>query len=306
MGLLPMGADILPPSDDRVFKLLLTDPRAKPGLIKLISAIIGRNVVDVTLYPNEPPLGSMDEKAERLDINCKIDDGSQINLEMQASYLQEIITELHKNLIGKSVYYATDLHSSQPSKGLQRYDQLPRTYQITFCTYTIFRNQPEYVNSFSLRHDKTGELLCDAIQIYFVELSKLKDLLDKPVSELTALDKWSLFLQYAPNQEHREKVNEIIESEEVLQMAGNLLMSISQDERERAIFRSRRKFQTDLQSDLATAEDRGKAIGKEIGISIGEKNRSIEIARKLLSRNRPIDEIMEDTGLTLTEIENLR
>ena len=29
-------------------------------------------------------------------------------------------------------------------------------------------------------------------------------------------------------------------------------MSISQDERERAIFRSRRKFRTDLQSDLAT------------------------------------------------------
>ena len=34
MGLLPMDADILPPSDDRVFKLILTDPEAKPGLIK--------------------------------------------------------------------------------------------------------------------------------------------------------------------------------------------------------------------------------------------------------------------------------
>lgn len=45
-------------------------------------------------------------------------------------------------------------------------------------------------------------------------------------------------------------------------MAGNLLMSISQDERERAIFRSRRKFQTDLQSDLATAEDRGERRGR--------------------------------------------
>ena len=77
-------------------------------------------------------------------------------------------------------------------------------------------------------------------------------------------------------------------------MAGNLFMSISQDERERAIFRSRRKFQTDLQSDLATAEDRGRHAGK------------IEIARKLLKRNRPIDEIMEDTGLTYEEIENLR
>ena len=52
-----------------------------------------------------------------------------------------------------------------------------------------------------------------------------------------------------------DKAKDITDSsEEVLQVAGNLLMSISQDERERAIFRSRRKFETDLQSDLATAE----------------------------------------------------
>ena len=45
-------------------------------------------------------------------------------------------------------------------------------------------------------------------------------------------------------------------------MAGNLLMNISQDERERAIFRSRRKWQTDQDSNIATAEDRGSHKGK--------------------------------------------
>jgi hypothetical protein len=34
MGLLPMDADILPPSDDRVFKLILTSPVAWPVLGK--------------------------------------------------------------------------------------------------------------------------------------------------------------------------------------------------------------------------------------------------------------------------------
>ena len=53
MGLLPMGADILPPSDDRVFKLILTSPEAKQGLMNLISSIIGRTVVDVVLLPKE-------------------------------------------------------------------------------------------------------------------------------------------------------------------------------------------------------------------------------------------------------------
>jgi len=44
------------------------------------------------------------------------------------------------------------------------------------------------------------------------------------------------------------------------------------------------------------------AIGKEEGRMEGR----LEIAKKLLKRNRPIDEIMEDTTLTREEIEELR
>ena len=298
MGLLPTGADILPPSDDRVFKLILTSPEAKQGLMNLISSIIGRTVVDLALLPNELAPGDTEEKAERFDVNCKIDDGSQVNLEMQASHMIEDLDGQHRNLKGKSIYYLTDLHSSQPAKGLRRYDQLARSYQITFCSYTVFPDTPEYVNSFSLRHDITGKLLSDAISLTFVELSKLGEVVKKPVSDMTDLDKWSVFFQYAPDLEHRELVNKVIESEEVLQVAGDLLMSISQNERERAIYRSRRKFQTDLQSDLATAEDRG--------IAIGEKNRSIEIARNLLKIGLTADQIAVATGLTQAEVETLR
>lgn len=298
MGLLPMEADILPPSDDRVFKLILTSPEAKQGLMNLISSIIGRTVVDLALLPNELAPGDTEEKAERFDVNCKIDDGSQVNLEMQASHMIEDLDGQHRNLKGKSIYYLTDLHSSQPAKGLRRYDQLARSYQITFCSYTVFPDTPEYVNSFSLRHDITGELLSAAISLTFVELSKLGEVVKKPVSDMTDLDKWSVFFQYAPDLEHRELVNKVIESEEVLQVAGDLLMSISQNERERAIYRSRRKFQTDLQSDLATAEDRG--------IAIGEKNRSIEIARNLLKIGLTADQIAVATGLTQAEVETLR
>ena len=298
MGLLPMGADILPPSDDRVFKLILTSPEAKQGLMNLISSIIGRTVVDVVLLPNELAPGDTEEKAERFDVNCKIDDGSQVNLEMQASYMVEDLGGQHLNLKGKSIYYLTDLHSSQPAKGLRRYDRLARSYQITFCSYTIFPNTQDYVNSFSLRHDTTGELLSDAINLTFVELSKLDEVVKKPVSDMTDLDKWSVFFQYAPDMEHREIVNKVIESEEVLQVAGNLLMSISKNERERAIYRSRRKFQTDRQSDLATAEDNGKQIGRA--------EEKIEIARNALQMKMTVADIVRLTGLTQAEVEDLR
>jgi hypothetical protein len=42
MGLLPMDADILPPSDDRVFKLILTSPVTKPVLGRRVLPRIAR------------------------------------------------------------------------------------------------------------------------------------------------------------------------------------------------------------------------------------------------------------------------
>ena len=116
MSLLPMDIDILPPSDDRVFKLILTSPESKPVLIDLIAATIRRPVVDVVVRNNELPLADTEEKAERLDVNCIIEDGSQVDLEMQASYMEET-GRAHENLKGKSIYYLCDLHSSQSSKG---------------------------------------------------------------------------------------------------------------------------------------------------------------------------------------------
>ena len=269
MGLLPMGADILPPSHDRVFKLILTSPDAKPVLIDLISAIIKRPVTDVEVRNNELPPGDTREKAERLDVNCKIDDGSQVDLEMQASYIQELDDE-HENLKGKSIYYLCDLHSSQSSKS-KRYDELAQTYQVTFCSYTVFPNRAEYANSFSMRHDTSNELLSDAIHIVYVELSKLGEILKKSVDAMTDLEKWAVFFRYADVRKYRDTVNKVIESKEALQMAGDLLMSVSQDERERAILRSQRMYQSDEDSNLATAEERGKRQGRQEGRQEGRQ-----------------------------------
>jgi len=288
MGLLPHGFDVLPPSDDRVFKLLLTSPEGKPVLMDLISATIRRPVIDVVVRNNELPLGDTEEKAARLDVNCEIDDGSQVDLEMQASRIEELSGE-HKNLKGKSIYYLCDLHSSQPSKGKRRYDDLVQTYQVTFCSYTVFPKLSDYVNSFSMRHDVTNELLSDAIRVIYVELSKLNEIIKKSVNDMTDLEKWAVFFRYADVPAYREAVNKVIESKEVLQVAGSLLMSVSKDERERAIFRSRRMFQTDQESNIATAEARAM----------------YKVAQNALLMNMSIDDIIKLTGLTIKEVEAL-
>ncbi len=91
----------------------------------------------------------------------------------------------------------------------------------------------------------------------------------------------------------REIVNRVIESEEVLQVAGNLLINISKDEKERAIMRSRKKFQMDYASDIATSRDIGKREGERA------------IAKKMKQKGISFEVIAEMTGLTVAAVERL-
>jgi len=77
-------------------------------------------------------------------------------------------------------------------------------------------------------------------------------------------------------------------------MASTILMSISKDDHERAKFRSIKKYEMDMASNLLTAEARGERKGK------------IEMIQKLKATgNISIEEISLLSGFTVAEIENL-
>ena len=54
-------------------------------------------------------------------------------------------------------------------------------------------------------------------------------------------------------------------------------------------------------------EERCKiAYAKKQGIETGEKNKQLEIAKKLLNNNVSIEVIINSTGLSIEELENLK
>jgi hypothetical protein len=73
-------------------------------------------------------------------------------------------------------------------------------------------------------------------------------------------------------------------------VAGEVLMSISKDERERAIFRSRRIAQADRESDMATMK----------------RIEAKTIAEKMINNGEPIEKIVLYTGLTHAEVKTLQ
>ncbi|MCL2806517.1 MAG: Rpn family recombination-promoting nuclease/putative transposase, partial [Treponema sp.] len=120
-------ADILPPSDDRIFKVLLTHNDAERVLIDIISAVIGQKVVKATIRNVELPKSDIEEKGQRFDVNCSIDNGDQVNVEMHSTPIYETGKE-NMDFKKKCTYFLTDLHSSQKSRGVD-YLNIVRTYQ---------------------------------------------------------------------------------------------------------------------------------------------------------------------------------
>ena len=87
-----------------------------------------------------------------------------------------------------------------------------------------------------------------------------------------------------------------------MNQAINAYYSITASSEFREIERLREK----ARHDEAQALYHAKQEGIQEGIQKGAFERNIEIAQKLLRRGRPIDEIIEDTGLTYQEVECLR
>jgi hypothetical protein len=74
-----------------------------------------------------------------------------------------------------------------------------------------------------------------------------------------------------------------------MRKAVGVLKELSADERTRMLYEEREIARRDIASMVGGARREGHA----------------DVARKLLERNRPIDEIIEDTGLTREEVEAL-
>ena len=193
----------------------------------------------------------------------------------------------HKIVKSRAIYHLCDLHSGQSGRNV-RYDKLMRSFQMTFCGYTVFHDREEFVRRFSLR-DEYGVELSDAVGVIFVELTKLDEVKKKPIEAMTGEELWALFLAIGSDPTQRDLLNKMIAARREIGMAVELLQTISRDENERARFRARRKFQMDMEHSIIVAGD----------------ERAIVIARNLLAIGDSIDKIVNVTGLTRAEVEGL-
>jgi predicted transposase/invertase (TIGR01784 family) len=300
---------------DAIFKAVFTreSREAKTALSKLVSAMLGQEVSKLRIVENEPAIEGVEDRHIRFDINCHTKTGERINVEM--SFNPALFEP------DRLEYHMGRLFTSQGIKGKNKsYGSLKKAYQITILAKHRFFPDNEFFHCFEYYDKSKNITLGGKTQIITVELMKLDRIVKKPIIELSARERWSLFFEYLTDVKYRDKINEIIRNDEGIFMATRSLVRITRSDREWAYNESRLKYELELQTIRVNArrarqeavakskiEGRAEGLdeGRTEGLAEGRVNAKIEIARNMKAKGRLLAQIAEDTGLSPEEIAGL-
>ena len=146
-----------------------------------------------------------------------------------------------------------------------------------------------FLHTFEYYDPVHGVALNGRSRIITLELSKVDKFVEKPIDGMSSREYWAIYFQYLTDKRKRRKINKILEREEGIAMASEVLLTISKDEIERARLMSELKYELDTQSKLTYA--------KQEGIR--------ETARKALAEGASLEFVQKITGFSAEEIEKL-
>ena len=273
------------PTNDYIFHRLFGYVGNEKITAGLIGSIINQEIKTIKI--NENPITEKDLKEDKvgvLDLKVRLNDEIVCNVEMQLVQQYDIDKRI--------MFYWGKMYTSE-IKEKQKYEVLPKTIVILIANFELnnLKEIPKFHTKWQIREKEYRKIiLTNTLEVHIIELPKLLKQLEKnegDKKEKVAL--WSMFLLNPEN-----VGDEIMGENEDLKLAKEELEKLKQDEHEQYMAELRMKHIMD-----------SKAIEK-FGYKQGEKNKQLEIAKKLLDLKMPIHQIIEITGLIEEEIKNIK
>ena len=274
---------------DTLFKMLFV--RHPDLLKKLVAALLGikpESIQQFVIRNEEMPPEALGEKFCRLDINMVVN-GQLVDLEVQVANEDDYPERV-------MLYWAREFSTALPAG--KSYAALPKTIIISIIDFKLF-DCTEFHSFFQPLETTRHTLLSDKMGFHFYELKKLPE----DVTEDDTLLLW-LTLFRAETEEELEKLRKMEVPE--MEQAINAYYTITASSEFRELERLRAKARHDEAQALYHAKREGMIEGKREGMIEGERKGKNEIARNALQMNLSTEDIVELTGLTCEEIENLR
>jgi predicted transposase/invertase (TIGR01784 family) len=270
-------AKYINPYTDFGFKKLFGEEANKDLLIDFLNQLLPEHHQIAELnFRNVENLADLSaERRAIFDIHCKALSGERFIVEMQKAKL--------KFFKDRSLFYVTFPIRDQAQQGDWNFKLEPIYFvAILDFEYDEAEERRKFRRDVALK-DQDGDVFFDKLHFKFLQMPLFR-LQEHELK--TKFDKWCYFLK---NLENFDQIPSIL-NEPIFQKAfGTVeLASLSAEQRDR--YEQSLIQYRDLKSALETAVE----------------EKQIEIARKLIRRNLTNEEIAEDTGLTLEQIEQLR
>ena len=266
--------------NDIIFKAFFGKKGNEEFLIDFLEALLKIKITKIEIQEdvNLEQL-SVEEKGGRLDIQAILNDGVIANIEMQVRN--------NHNMEVRTTFYASKIMSRETSRG-EDYRNIKKIILINILGYNMFKKYDEYIHKTAIVLDEhREEIVIDNIEWWFIELPKFRK---KHKNINNKIEQWLLFL----DDEEKELVKMAEEKNQTLQKAREEMNYLTGDAAVRRLAELREIWELDYNSDINYAKDEGK------------REKSFEIAKKLLEIQMPIKQISEITNLTEEEIEALK
>ena len=298
----PNATALLSPLYDYTFKSIFTQETEESyfALRCFISAVLNRIVSKVTLKPNEPVAETTEQKKMIFDISVEFDDGELADIEMQAksqAYNYGVRAEI----------LAARLLTNNARKG-QNWEA-SKVYQISVLNFQYKNNDKKELRWYTMTDD-SKEKLEERLNIIFIDLVTIRKLKDKPVNQLTPLEKWGLFFSYVDHEDKRDYVKSIIESEQGIMEADKIVQKMSDSDDNWFVQNSLWIAERDRTASLEIATQKGLEQGRQEGlrqgIQQGFKQSAREIAISLLKEEIPVETIARSVKLPIEEVLELQ
>ena len=268
-----------------------------------------------SMLPLEKPIVSLEYNSGELvpeltdilrntsvDVRCTDEDGRQFIVEMQMYWSESFKSRV---LLNASKAYVKQLDKAQDFKLLQP------VYALTFVNDT-FEVAPEmkdeYYHYYKIVNIKDTEKQIEGLEFLFVELPKFKPQrrAEKKLHEL-----WLRFLTEI-NESIQKVPEELLENEYTREAVSYMETAAytkaqldAYDQWKIDAMTERSVLDEALRKGLSEGEAIGLEKGLEKGEAIGEQKKAMVIAKKLLKTGMAKENVMDATGLTAEQIEQI-
>ena len=312
-------AKFIDPLSDWGFKKLFGTEANKEILLEFLRDLFpDKRIEDIAYLNNENQGLSEADRKSVFDVVCRTVAGDRFIVEVQKKD--------QRYFMERSLYYSTFPVQEQGLRGDWDFRLTP-VYMVGILNFALKHDSnglakgsfgtaaenggnPKLIHRYDLRERETGELMTDNLHFVFIEVGAF----DRKEEELeSVMDKWMFVLKNMARLLDRPEALQ----ERIFRKLFEAAQIAAMPHDEQVLYRDNMMTENDYRncidfareeghaSGFVEGEARGLAAGEAKGRAEGKSEGIVTVAKSMKAMNLPMETIMQATGLSQKEVEEL-